>query len=58
MVKHRNVNQIHTMKKEHFKVWEELFINTVDELFEGKNAELIKDKAINISNILQVKIIN
>jgi hemoglobin len=58
MAKHRNVNQIHAIKKEHFKVWEELFINTVDELFEGKNAELIKNKAISISCILQIKIIN
>lgn len=57
MEKHRKVHQIYPMKKEHFKVWEQLFTQTVDELYEGKNAEFIKDKAISISSILQIKII-
>ena len=35
-----------------------LFSQTVDELFEGTNAELAKQRAFSISTVMQIKIIN
>lgn len=36
------------LKPEHFKRWLELFFATVDEFFEGRRAEEIKMRALNI----------
>jgi hemoglobin len=40
----------------HFEQWNKLFLETVDENFEGSNAELIKQRAISISMVLAQKI--
>lgn len=40
----------------HFKRWEELFGQTVDQLFEGVKAETIKAEACKISKIIQDKL--
>lgn len=39
-----------------FTQWNLIFTSSVDELFEGENAETIKQRAQNISTIMQVKI--
>jgi hemoglobin len=44
------------LKAEHFKRWQELFIQTVNELFEGPTAELAIYKATNIAQIFQYKL--
>lgn len=40
----------------HFNRWTELFISTVDDLFEGENAERMKQRAISIATVMQIKI--
>jgi hemoglobin len=45
------------LTKPHFKQWEKLFTETVDELFDGDNAILAKQRALSISTLMQVKII-
>jgi hemoglobin len=42
---------------EHFEHWISLFHATVDELFHGENAELIKDRAQTIAAIMVTKIV-
>ena len=54
---HRHLSRISPLTKEHFEQWERLFIQTVDELFEGPNAELAKQRALSISTVMQIKLI-
>src|SRR5215510_13710532 len=42
----------------HFKQWLNLFISTVDEMFEGNKAELAKQRAISIATVMQLKILH
>lgn len=42
----------------HFSRWIQLFNETVDELFEGKNSFIIKQRAFNIAGIMQGSIHN
>jgi hemoglobin len=53
---HRKLSENFPLKGEHFKRWEILFFTTVDELFEGLNAELIKQRAASISTVMQFKV--
>lgn len=55
MVKHKELHQKSTMTKTHFDHWNQLFIQTVDELFLGKKAEEIKNRALNISAAMMYK---
>jgi hemoglobin len=59
----KNLTQIHldVNAKEHltpelFKIWLNHFNNSVDENFKGENAEQIKNQALNIGTIMQIKI--
>lgn len=53
---HLHINKLSAIEKKHFNQWDTLFIQTVNELFEGEKAELIKNRALNISNIIQTNI--
>jgi hemoglobin len=57
MVKHKELHQKSEMKEAHFKHWNVLFNQTVDELFAGEKAEEIKQRAMNIGSLLIVKTI-
>jgi hemoglobin len=56
MMVHMQLNQRSPLRKEHFTRWLQLFTETVEELFEGNNAELILQRAHSIATIMQVKI--
>lgn len=58
MMIHLQLHQKSPLQEAHFQQWLSLFTQTTDELFEGENAELIKQKAHNIAGIMQVKIIS
>jgi len=45
------------LKKEEFKVWLDLFWGSIDELFSGKNAELMKNRSASIAYIMQKKLL-
>jgi len=53
---HEHLNQLSPLSVEHFQRWNELFTQTVDELFEGEKATLAKDRSISISTVMQLKI--
>jgi hemoglobin len=44
------------LKREQFHHWLNLFLETVDELFEGKEAHKMKKSAQNIANVLMMKL--
>ena len=58
MVVHTNLNERVQFTREHFQRWVALFTGTVDELFEGKKAGIIKEKAISIAAIMETKIVS
>lgn len=53
---HRHLNSTIELKAEHFRRWTYLFNLTIDELFEGENAERAKQRALSIATIMQVKL--
>jgi hemoglobin len=53
---HKDLNKKEPLTPEHFKRWLQLFVETVNNLFEGDKAELAKQRAISISTSIQVKI--
>jgi hemoglobin len=55
---HRHLNRMIPLTSEQFKRWTDLFCATVDELFEGEKALLAKQRAVSISTVMQIKIIN
>lgn len=58
MIVHQHLNRVVPLTQQHFKQWEKLFTETVDELFDGTNAILAKQRALSISTVMQVKIIS
>jgi hemoglobin len=57
MLKHKELNQKSKMSQGHFKHWNLLFNQTVDDLYEGEKANEIKHRAVNISETLMHKVI-
>ena len=55
---HQHLHHITPLNESHFNQWNLLFTTTVDELFEGANASLAKQRAISISNIIAENIKN
>lgn len=58
MIAHQHLNRVMPLQKPHFKQWEKIFTATVDELFEGNNAVLAKQRALSISTVMQLKLIS
>ncbi|MEI8280189.1 MAG: group III truncated hemoglobin [Bacteroidota bacterium] len=52
---HQSLHKRNPMTPQHFKHWIDMFIVNVDELYEGPNAELAKQKAISIATVMQIK---
>jgi hemoglobin len=57
LTSHKKLHHKQPLDKELFDRWEELFFETIDELFEGNNANLAKQRAGSISTIMQMKIL-
>jgi hemoglobin len=53
---HKKLNQLEPLNKDHFAEWLRLWTATVDELFSGDNAELIKQRATSIATVMQISI--
>lgn len=54
---HKKINSHLPLKVQHFEQWELLFNTTVDELFVGTTANLVKQRAMSISKVIQSKIL-
>lgn len=46
----------HSIEQSHFGNWLELWFSTVDELYEGKNAHLAKERVRNMAHIMFIRI--
>lgn len=55
---HQHLHRMMPLTAEHFERWNELFRQSVDELFEGTKARLAKERAVSISTVMQIKILN
>ena len=55
MQPHMNLHQKSPMEKQHFETWLRYFKETVDELFTGDNAFIIKERAVSIATVMQIK---
>jgi len=56
MIAHKNLMQKTTLTHQHFEHWTTLFSETVDELYAGKKATEIKERAKNIATVMKHKI--
>jgi hemoglobin len=56
MVVHAQLYEKSPLNKDHFARWQQLFLATVDELFEGEKAELTKQRARSIATMMQIKV--
>lgn len=56
MLTHFSLNQKIPLQEAEFSIWKAIFIQTVDELFAGENAETIKQKAQSIADLMHFKI--
>ena len=52
---HLDLNAKSPLQEAHFKAWIHLFNATVDELFEGKNAEVAKTRALSMATMIHIK---
>ncbi len=55
---HHHLHHITPLNAGHFYQWNKLFTGTVDELFEGPKANLAKQRAISISDIIKKNILD
>ena len=53
--KHLDFNKKVVFKKEHFSTWLQYLTTTIDDNFDGQNAQNIKDRALSIATVMQVK---
>lgn len=53
---HKDISQKHPIEKSHFDRWLHLFTKTIDELFEGTNAEVARQRALSIATVMQIKV--
>ena len=53
---HTDLNKVTPLEPEHFAQWNKIFSSVLDELFEGRNATLARQRAQSISTIIQIKI--
>ena len=56
MAAHVQLHQKSPLSAAHFDRWQQLFLATVDELFEGDMAELIKQRALSIATMMRIKV--
>ena len=54
---HKQLNQLIPLQREHFNEWLKLWKENVDELFDGPNGELAKQRATSIATIMQISIL-
>lgn len=54
---HQELHHKSPMLTVHFERWLQLFVATVDELYAGDKAEMIKQRATSVATIMQIKLL-
>lgn len=57
IVSHRRIHKKYPFRPEYFQAWLSLFTATVDEHFEGEKALLAKQRALSISTVMRIKVL-
>lgn len=57
MAAHMKLNVQSPLRSEHFTRWKELFLQTINEHFEGEIAELARQRAVSIATVMQIKVV-
>jgi hemoglobin len=52
---HRHIHQLSSIRKDHLDRWVKLFSETVDEMFEGEKATLMKQRARSVATLMEIK---
>lgn len=52
---HQDLNQQSPITKEHFQIWLYNFNLTIDELYQGDNATIAKQRAQSVATVMQIK---
>lgn len=55
---HQHIHQLSAFREEHFARWVSLFQQTVNELFDGNHAELVKQRAESIATVMKIKLLH
>lgn len=55
MQKHLDKHVFVKFEKKHFSIWTSYFVETINEHFNGENAERMKSRALSIAIMMQVK---
>lgn len=58
MTVHFRIHAMHPFTREDFQRWLEIFGATLDEHFEGPNAELARQRALSIATIMEIKLLH
>ena len=53
---HQHIHQLSVIKKEHLDHWVDLFTATVDRLYEGEKATLMKQRGRSIATLMDIKL--
>lgn len=53
---HQQISTKSAISKRHLERWVHLFVTSVDELFAGEKAELMKQRAISIATLMKIKL--
>lgn len=56
MAVHQEIHQKEAIEKKHLDRWISLFTQTVDAHFDGPNATLMKQRAVSIATLMQLKL--
>ena len=56
MVVHQHIHHLSHIKKDHLDRWVQIFTGTVESMFEGDKATLIKQRATSIATIMDIKL--
>jgi hemoglobin len=54
---HKHLHHIRPLDSKHFSRWVDLFLETVDDYFEGEKASLARQRAISIAAVMEEKIL-
>jgi hemoglobin len=55
---HQHIHQLSAFKEAHFTRWVSLFQQTVNELYSGNHAELVKQRAESIATVMKIKLLH
>jgi len=55
MQKHLTKSAMMAFQKEHFSIWTSYFLTTIDTYFFGLNATTMKNRALSIATVMQLK---